>query len=168
MNVPGILQRKLSLSGWPTVAWLLPFVLTGLAILVAPVPMIGMPQTHYIELDGWQYEFAPGRLRVHQGDTVIMILRASDVVHGFYLEGYDIERRLTPGIAERVEFVANRRGKFRFRCSVSCGPLHPFMIGELIVTPNVPFWRAAAVTVVALAGLISYLHRQGANDRSSL
>jgi heme/copper-type cytochrome/quinol oxidase subunit 2 len=52
----------------------------------------------------------------------------------------------------RLTFVADRPGAFRFRCSVTCGPLHPFMIGRLIVGANVWWWRMiglAALAVVA-------------------
>ena len=56
--------------------------------------------------------------------------------------------------------LADQRGKFRYRCSVSCGPLHPFMIGELIVGPNVPLWRAIGVALVALAGLFASINRK--------
>ncbi len=138
----------------------LPFALAALVVLIVPVPVLAAPRTHHVEIDSTQYEFAPGRLHVNQGDTVVITLTASDVVHGFYLDGYGIEQRVEPGVSQVIEFVADQRGKFRFRCSVSCGPLHPFMIGELIVGPNVLFWRVIGVALIALVGtLVVVWHR---------
>ena len=131
-----------------------PFVVLGLAVLLVPVNISHESQVHTIELDSSQYEFAPGRIVVNEGDTVQITLTASDVVHGFYLDGYEIQQRVEPGISEHVEFVASKRGKFRYRCSVSCGTMHPFMIGEMVVRPNVPLWRAAGILGVALLGVI--------------
>lgn len=134
-----------------------PMLLAGvmaLPILFAPVPSLTVPQVRRISLDARQFEYAPGRIEVNQGDRVVITLTASDVVHGFYLDGYGIERRLEPGIAQQVEFVAAQPGKFQYRCSVSCGPMHPFMSGELIVGPNVPLWRASGLLLVLLGGLL--------------
>jgi heme/copper-type cytochrome/quinol oxidase subunit 2 len=108
-------------------------------------------------LSAEQYQFTPGRLHVNQGDRVIITLTASDVVHGFYLDSYGLKTRIEPGVSQQVEFVAERPGKFRYRCSVPCGPIHPFMIGELVVGPNIPFWRIAGVILVATAGMLAHL-----------
>ncbi|MCC7447592.1 MAG: cupredoxin domain-containing protein [Anaerolineae bacterium] len=136
---------------------LAPFILCALAVLFVPLPASAQPTERTVTLDLSQFEFAPGRLEVNQGDTVIITLKASDVVHGFYLDGYGIEQRVEPGIAQQVTFTADQPGKFRYRCSVSCGSLHPFMIGELIVGTNVPYWRAIGFVAVALAGMLVYL-----------
>ena len=110
-----------------------------------------------IEAD--QFAFDPPVLRVNRGDRVRLTLQAADVVHGFYLDGYGIETRVEPGISQQVEFVADRVGKFRYRCSVSCGTLHPFMIGELVVGPNLTYARAVGLTLVVMGATLFYLWR---------
>lgn len=115
--------------------------------------------THHVTIDAAQYEFSPGRIEVAQGDEVIITLTASDVVHGLYLDGYDIEQQVLPGVSQQIRFIADQPGKFRYRCSVSCGALHPFMIGELVVSSNAPFRQAVAAVLLAVAGSIFYLSR---------
>jgi cytochrome c oxidase subunit 2 len=112
-----------------------------------------------VTLTAEQFAFDAPVLQVNRGDRVILTLQASDVVHGFYLDGYNIETRVEPGLSQQVEFVADRVGKFRYRCSVSCGTLHPFMIGELVVGPNLVFARAVGLTLVAVTATLFYLRR---------
>lgn len=168
MAVAALLYRVRALSArralWPAAI----LVAAALAVLVVPLPFQPAPTTHTLTMDMTQFAFEPARLRVNAGDRVAVTLTASDVVHGFYLEGYGVEQRVEPGIEQQVTFVADQRGKFRYRCSVSCGPLHPFMIGELIVGPNVPFWRASAASVLALWGLLAYMFVETNTGGSSL
>jgi heme/copper-type cytochrome/quinol oxidase subunit 2 len=145
---------------------LIPFALLAALVLALPVPTLAAAQTHRLTIDMAQYEFAPGRVRVNEGDTVVITLRAEDVVHGFYLDGYGVQQRVEPGVEQQITFVADRRGKFRYRCSVSCGPMHPFMIGELIVGPNLFFWRAAGLAIVALTEL--FVHFKADIDKGNL
>ncbi len=142
---------------------LLPFAGLALAILLLPsspfpFPFVA-PITHHITLTAAQFAFDPPVLHVNQGDRVIITLQAADVAHGFYLDGYGLEARVEPGIAQQVEFVADRAGKFSYRCAVSCGALHPFMIGELVVSPNLTFVRAVGLMGIALAATLFYLWR---------
>lgn len=138
---------------------LLPFVGLALAVLLLPVPFDVAPTTHEVTMAADQFSFDPPVLHVNRGDRVILTLHSTDVVHGLYLDGYGLETRVEPGISQQVEFVADRVGKFRYRCSVSCGTLHPFMIGELVVGPNLVFARAIGLTLVALAASLFYLWR---------
>jgi cytochrome c oxidase subunit 2 len=144
---------------------ILPFVALGLVFLLLPTPTAASPSTtHYISLDARQYEFTPSRIEVHQGDHVVITLTASDVAHGFYLEGYGIEQRVVPGVAQEISFTADQAGKFRFRCSLSCGAMHPFMLGELVVQTNAPFWRSLGLMMTALVGTMFYLSVVGRNN----
>jgi heme/copper-type cytochrome/quinol oxidase subunit 2 len=136
---------------------LLPFVGLALLVLLIPLPSNAVPVTYEVTMTADQFAFDPPVLRVNHGDRVRLTLKAVDVVHGFYLDGYGIQTRVEPGISQQVEFVADQLGKYRYRCSVSCGTLHPFMIGELIVKPNLTFARAVGLTIVILAGTLFYL-----------
>ena len=134
------------------------FALLGLLVLVAPWPGLilsaGEREIHVLARD---YAYAPGVLRVSQGQRVTLVLHAEDVTHGLYLDGYGVDLVAVPGRASRATFVAGRPGKFRLRCSKVCGTLHPFMLGELIVTPNSPFWRAIGISVLAAVGTVAFL-----------
>jgi len=138
---------------------MLPFVGLALIVLLLPVPASAGPVTHEITMVADQFAFDPPVLRVNRGDRLLLTLQAADVVHGFYLDGYGIEARVEPGISQQVEFVADRAGKYRYRCSVSCGTLHPFMIGELVVSPNLTYVRAVGLTLVVLGATLFYLRR---------
>jgi len=143
------------------IRWLLPFGLIALALLLIPLPGAQAATTRPVTLDARQFAFAPGRIHVNQGDRVVITLIASDVVHGFYLDGYGLKTRVQPGVSQKIEFVADKTGKFRYRCAVACGSLHPFMIGELIVDSNTPFWRAVGLVLLAAAGMMGYLWSHG-------
>lgn len=150
-----------NLSRATLLAAALTLLLTLLALLL-PLPSIAHPPAeHHIDLDARSFAFEPARLRIHQGDRVTLTLRAEDVVHGLYLDGYNVNIVAEPGKPASATFVADRQGKFRYRCSVTCGNLHPFMIGELVVGPNLSFWRAAiALGIVACGVLVTlYVHQ---------
>jgi cytochrome c oxidase subunit 2 len=141
--------------------WLITLALLALGVLLVPLPEVGKATTRHITLDAKQFEFTPGRVHVNRGDRVIITLRASDVVHGFYLDGYGLKTRVEPGVSQKIEFVADQAGKFRYRCAVNCGSLHPFMIGELIVDSNTPYWRAMMFVLLAAAGMLVYWRQSG-------
>lgn len=98
--------------------------------------------------------FRPAILALQPGDSVAIELVATDVVHGLFIEGYGLSVTAEPGRPGWLTFVADRRGSFRLRCSVTCGPLHPFVVGRLDVGPNWLLWRGVTLAlVVTLLGL---------------
>lgn len=135
--------------------------LAALLILAVPLPAgllasaaHAAPVEHTFHLQAGRFQYTPETLRVNPGDRVTLELEAVDVVHGLSLEGYDVELQADPGQTASLTFVADRAGAFRFRCSVTCGNLHPFMIGKLYVGPNTLLWRASALAVLLVgAGL---------------
>lgn len=86
-----------------------------------------------ISVKASQFKFTPSTLTVNQGDIVQIILTSSDVTHGFYLKAFNINVPIKKGEKKVIEFVADQKGAFPFRCSVYCGFGHHQMTGELVV-----------------------------------
>jgi plastocyanin len=125
--------------------------LLALTVAFAPLPVgTAVPTTHTLRLEASSFEFSPSVIEVNPGDEVTIELTSTDVVHGLYLDGYDLELTADPGQTETLTFTADQSGTFRFRCSVTCGALHPFMIGKFKVGPNLLLWRGIALSVLAV------------------
>ncbi|NIS81097.1 MAG: hypothetical protein GTO14_13015 [Anaerolineales bacterium] len=102
-----------------------------------------------------RFAFSPATLRVEVGERITMELTSEDVVHGLFIDEYGIQLQADPGQVASATFVADRPGTFRMRCSVTCGPLHPFMLGRLEVGETARPLRAVVASLLALAaGLI--------------
>lgn len=141
----------------PVRRWIIPAAAGLLALLIwfAPAPRLGSaPTERLIRLDAMSFEFTPSIVTVNPGDTVTLELASHDYVHGLYVDSYGVSTTADPGQPSRVTFVADMPGVFTLRCSVSCGPLHPFMVGRFNVGPNWLLWRAAALAVVAALSAI--------------
>jgi len=154
------------------------------------------PREVVVDIEARRYAYDPPVLRARQGDVLRLRLRSTDVVHGFFLEGYDLDARIVPerpdfevwrpsavqwaeaerrgelptktepfvevskleGVRRVREVVLrlDRPGKFRYRCSHTCGFMHPFMQGELIVTPNYPFHVGVGVAIGLTLALLAW------------
>jgi heme/copper-type cytochrome/quinol oxidase subunit 2 len=113
-----------------------------------------VPDSRHLRIEADQYDFKPAVIKVNPGDRVTIELASTDVVHGLYLDGYDLEITADPGQTATLSFIADKSGTFRFRCSETCGPLHPFMIGKLKVGNNTLLWRGIGLAILAaLVGL---------------
>lgn len=133
----------------------------ALAVLLVPWPAGDTtPAQRTIVIEASNFAYRPAEIQVNQGDRVVLEFTSADVAHGLSLDGYEVNLKTEPGHSARAEFVAAEPGTFRFRCSVTCGPLHPFMIGRLSVAPNWPFWRAAALAVMVGVGVLVYDSRR--------
>ena len=126
--------------------------LLGAVVLALPAPRTtAPPRARTIRVEARSFEYLPAGLRVGRGDLVTLELVALDVVHGAHIDGYGVELTADPGQTARATFVADRPGIFRIRCSVPCGPLHPFMSGTLRVDPSDTLLRAAGLALLAVA-----------------
>jgi cytochrome c oxidase subunit 2 len=134
--------------------WLLVlgFVLLAGIVLLAPLPArASSPSARVVPVEASQFAYTPGEIHVERGDLVTFELVSTDVVHGIYVDGYGVSVAADPGQTSRLTFRADRPGSFRFRCNVTCGAMHPFMIGRLTVGTDE--WRGRAAGLALLAAL---------------
>ncbi len=80
-----------------------------------------------------KWEFIPDTITVNEGDTVKLEIESIDVTHGFGLSAFGINENLNAGETVNIEFVADKKGEFKFFCSVFCGSGHSQMDGKIIV-----------------------------------
>ena len=151
-----------------------------IAVLIAPGGSGGERKEFHIKAR--QYAYDPPTITVDKGDEIHIRLSSLDVIHGFFLEGHDIDALIEPGKREfklrhpsqgkeysstkEIVFTADRPGKFRYRCSHTCGTLHPFMQGELVVRPNYPFVASlgGAVGIFISSFVVWFLKRKNSEE----
>ncbi|MBA4383754.1 MAG: hypothetical protein C0410_03385 [Anaerolinea sp.] len=133
----------------------------ALSILFIPVPLpTPKPVDRLIRIEATSFQFTPGEMKINPGDRVTIELTSTDVVHGISIDGYDFTLVSDPGQAASGSFVANKLGMFRFRCSVACGNLHPFMIGKLQVGPNLLLIRGIVLGLFAVVAALYSMKKQ--------
>jgi len=144
------------------------FLLLNFFFLV--LPNLCFAEERLIEIKAKKFSYTPNIIKVKKGDLVRVRLISEDVHHGFFLDGYNIETSAYPGVDGSVSFVANKTGRFTFRCSVTCGDFHPYMVGYLIVEPNIRFYTFIFLVIFLGLGsiLLLFFKREKVNDKDKL
>ncbi len=115
-----------------------------------------------IELDARQFIFEPSIITIDVGEEIIFRVKSVDVTHGFYIDGKDVMEELKPGDVVDIGPISfDTPGKYKIRCAVTCGPLHPFMTADIIVEPNYSFYVFIVLTFVFAGITIAYLGKTG-------
>jgi heme/copper-type cytochrome/quinol oxidase subunit 2 len=129
-------------------------VTAGLVVAFAPLPVRSIaPQERTFRIEARQFAYSPSELKVNPGDKVTIELVSTDVVHGLYIDGYGISVQADPEQTATLTFVADTPGSFRLRCNVTCGAMHPFMIGKFTVGNNGWLLRSFGFLAVAVLGI---------------
>jgi heme/copper-type cytochrome/quinol oxidase subunit 2 len=81
--------------------------------------------------ENWRW--VPNVVRVPVGGRVVIDFESRDASHSFVLKAYGLKVPLPEGKSGHVEFVADRKGEFRWFCGRPCGDGCAKMTGTLIV-----------------------------------
>lgn len=124
MNVNNALD---SVAGVSTAA------LVFLGLTTAPQP----PQPaepRVIEVVARKFAFEPSRIEVNEGETVRLVVRSADGMHGISIKKFKVSEEVPRGNEPvTIEFTANAAGEFEIACSEFCGKGHEDMRGTLVV-----------------------------------
>ncbi len=119
--------------------------LPGVETLVAPVgapseatasqPWVRElgPGRYEVNLVAQVWSYAPAEIRVPKGAQVTFYLHSRDLVHGFLLEGTNVNMMVVPGRTGKVTHTFQKAGEYKIICNEYCGTGHHFMQGRVIV-----------------------------------
>jgi cytochrome c oxidase subunit II len=102
-----------------------------------PFDAPGVRQTgensYEVVLVGSAWAFNPTEIRVPAGAEITFIATATDVLHGFNIEGTRVNVMLIPGQISRVVHTFRAPGEYLTICHEYCGLGHHLMAGKVIV-----------------------------------
>ncbi len=85
----------------------------------------------YIVVQAWQ--FTPSEITVPVGSRVTFFLASKDIIHGFKIEGTNVNIMVIPGQISEVTTTFDKPGTYLFVCHEYCGALHHTMSGTITV-----------------------------------
>ena len=87
----------------------------------------------YVNLFVEEWRWTPDTIRVKKGQHVVLQIESMEGKHAFYLKGYNLDVPLEEGHRVKVEFDADKVGKFPWKCSRPCGDGCAKLRGTLVV-----------------------------------
>ncbi|HTO96708.1 MAG TPA: hypothetical protein VMK66_06655 [Myxococcales bacterium] len=81
------------------------------------------------------FSFKPSPLKIPKGAVVDFYLTTTDIVHGFYIDGTDVNLMAIPNAVTYGQAHFEKPGKYQVICHEFCGLGHQDMVGTIEVTP---------------------------------
>lgn len=93
---------------------------------------------------GQQYSFTPQCMIVPANTSITFRATSPDVLHGFLIEGTNINTMLVPGYISNITARFDEPGEHRMPCQEFCGVGHEGMWAKLKVIEKADFLRMSA------------------------
>lgn len=103
------------------------------------------------------FAFAPSEIVLEKDVETTFYLTAKDVIHGYQVQGTNINVELIPGEVATFTYSFSKPGEYRLACNQYCGIGHHNMLGKVIIVDDIDAYRqeqqmAAASSAPAASG----------------
>jgi plastocyanin len=106
---------------------------TAAALMSSHAAVAVAQPVHEIQILASRYAFDPATIPVTAGESVRLVLRSNDVVHGFSIPSLKIDAQIPSGGQPiTIEFTAPPPGQYDIACSEFCGSGHGQMRALLV------------------------------------
>src|SRR5262244_2275440 len=116
---------------------LLAIVSVAAVVVFTPAAHAVQP-VHEVSVVAKKFTFEPAEIQVVAGESVRLVARSADSVHGFAIPALKIDLQVPQGGDPVVaEFIAPSAGRYEVACSEFCGRGHGQMKAALVSTAPV-------------------------------
>lgn len=91
------------------------------------------PGRYDAHLIGQMWQWLPTEVHLPVGAEVTFYVTSKDVMHGFEIEGTDVNATAVPGQVAVVRHRFDQAGRYQIICNEYCGIGHALMEGDIIV-----------------------------------
>jgi cytochrome c oxidase subunit 2 len=114
---------------------ILPAALGAAVLLAAAGPVLTRSEepARVVEIRAHRFQFEPAQVTLRRGETVKLVLRSDDVVHGFFSRPLGIDTEIHPGAPTEIVVTPTAAGRFVTICDHFCGAGHGNMSLTFVV-----------------------------------
>ncbi|MER3450829.1 MAG: cytochrome c oxidase subunit II [Thermus sp.] len=91
------------------------------------------PNQYTAYVQAFTFGYLPNPIEVPKGAEITFKITSPDVIHGFYVEGTNLNVEVIPGEVSTVKYTFKRAGEYRIVCNQYCGIGHQNMFGKIVV-----------------------------------
>lgn len=91
------------------------------------------PNQYTVYVLAFAFAYQPDPIEVPKGAEIVFKITSPDVIHGFYVEGTNINVEVLPGEVSTVRYTFKKAGEYRIICNQYCGVGHQNMFGKIVV-----------------------------------
>jgi len=88
-----------------------------------------------IEITASRFKYEPDKITLKKGETVILVLRSTDVTHGLKVPEMNVKTEIKKDKETEIQITPEETGHFVGKCAHFCGKGHGSMTLQIDVVP---------------------------------